>query len=58
MTHQQAKTLRHKIEQYALSMVADSWKGSVEDPEDYESLVQDLDAAKNKMEKYLKSLIC
>ncbi len=56
MKSNQAFTLRKKIETYANSMVADSWRGSA-DPEDYEVITEDFLKAKKDLEDYISSLI-
>lgn len=51
----QKAALWRKIEDYAAAMVADSWKGAG-DPEDYESLVGNLEEAKNELNNYIEKL--
>lgn len=56
MNEKQAVELRKRIEEYAQSMVADSWKGAG-DPLDYQSLVDGLEESKMKLEEFIQSLI-
>lgn len=55
MKPNQSAALWRKIESYANAMVADSWKGAG-DPEDYESLVEGLEEAKNELRRYIDTL--
>ena len=52
----QKAALWRKIEDYAAAMVADSWKGAG-DPEDYESLVDNPEEAKNELSNYIEKLL-
>ncbi len=56
MKKNQTAALTRKIEAYVESAIADSWKGSVEDDGEYESLVTDLAAAKKELYDYISKL--
>ena len=56
MNKKQAEELRERIEAYAQSMVADSWKGAG-DPIDYDSLVDGLEESKLELEEFIQSMI-
>lgn len=56
MNKNQTAALTQKIDAYVASAIADSWKGSVENDEEYESLVADLAIAKNELFDYIDKL--
>lgn len=56
MTPNELKVLKKKIKTYADAMVADSWKGACEDPDDYEILCENLEHAEKDLNDYLESL--
>lgn len=56
MTPKDLKVLKKKIKAYAEAMVAESWKGACEDPEDYEILCERLEDAEKDLNEYLESL--
>lgn len=56
MTPKELKVLKNKIKIYAEAMVAESWKGACEDPDDYEILCERLEDAEKDLNDYLESL--
>lgn len=56
MTPNELKMLKKKIKAYAEAMVAESWKGACEDPDDYEILCENLEHAEKDLNDYLESL--
>lgn len=53
--HKQAEKLKQLIQEYAETMVADSWAGSA-DPEDYENIRGDHQEATDALFTYLSSV--
>lgn len=56
MTPKELKVLKKKIKTYAYAMVAESWKGTCVDPDDYEILCERLEDAEKDLNDYLENL--
>lgn len=54
--HDQAEKLKQLIQDYAETMVDDSWAGSA-DPEDYQSIRDSHAEADDKLRRYIASLV-
>lgn len=51
----QVEKLKKLISNYAESAIADSWAGSA-DPDDYESIVESCELAKQKLDNFIVEL--